>query len=77
MRLNFCYPKIIRFFHPRSHPKIIWDILKNVEITSASVLMTFMNNNNENDVEKENRSQRYDINRPRPRYGHKYTTVSV
>ena len=36
-----------------------------------------MNINNENEVEKENRSQRYDINRPRPRYGHKYTTVSV
>ena len=24
-----------------------------------------------------NRSQRYDINRPRPRYGHKYTTHKI
>ena len=30
-RLNFCYLKIIRFLHPRYHPKIAGDILKNVQ----------------------------------------------
>ena len=29
MRLNFCYLKIIRFLHPRYHPKIIGNIIKN------------------------------------------------
>ena len=29
--LNFCKLKIIRFLHPRYHPKKIGDILKNVQ----------------------------------------------
>ena len=37
LKLNFCYLKIIRFFHPRCHPKIIADILKKVPKTSASM----------------------------------------
>ena len=40
LRLNFRYLKIIRFLHPCYHPKIIGDILKNVQKISASVLMT-------------------------------------
>ena len=28
-------------------------------------------------LKMKNRSQRYDINRPRPRYGHKYTTHKI
>ena len=36
-RLDFLYLKIIHFFN---QPKIIGDILKNVQKTSASVLMT-------------------------------------
>ena len=39
LRLNFRYLKIIHFLHPRYHPKIIGDTLKNVSKTSASVLM--------------------------------------
>ena len=31
LRLNFLYLKIIRFLHPRYHPKIKEDILKNVQ----------------------------------------------
>ena len=31
LRLKFCYLKIIRFIHPRYHPKIIGDILKNLQ----------------------------------------------
>ena len=50
--MNFCYLKIIDIFHPCYHPNII-DVLKNVQKLSASVLMTFMNNSNENEVENE------------------------
>ena len=32
-----------------------------------------MINKKENEAENEKRSHRYDINRPRPRTGHKYT----
>ena len=39
LRLNFDFLKIIRFIHPRYHPKIIGEILKNVQKTSASALM--------------------------------------
>ena len=40
--------------------------------------MTSAINDNENEAENENkRSQRYDINRPKPRYEHKYTTHKI
>ena len=39
LRLNFSYLKIIRFLHPFHHPKIVRDILKSLQKTSASVLM--------------------------------------
>ena len=45
-RLNFCYLKIILFLHPRYHPKIAGDILKNEQIWSLI-------NDNENDAEIE------------------------
>ena len=50
--LNFSFLEIIRFLHPRCLPKIL-DILKNAQKTSASVLMTYMNTDNENDFENE------------------------
>ena len=31
-RLNFCYLKIFQFFQPSYHPKIIGDILRNVQM---------------------------------------------
>ena len=40
LRLNL---KIIHFFHPDCHPKIIGDTLKNEQKTSASVLMRLYN----------------------------------
>ena len=43
LRLNFCCLKIIHFFHPDCHPKIIGDTLKNEQKTSASVLMRLYN----------------------------------
>ena len=33
-RKSFCYLKFICLIHPRHHPKIIGDILKNVQKTS-------------------------------------------
>ena len=39
LRLNFHILKITRFLHPRYFQQILGDILKNVEKTSASVLM--------------------------------------
>ena len=42
LRLKFCYFNIILFLHPRYHPKIIEDIMKNVQKTSALVLKTLL-----------------------------------
>ena len=39
LRMNFWNFKFICFIHPRYHQKIIGDILKNMQKTSASVLM--------------------------------------
>ena len=36
MMINFYYLKIIRILHPRYHPKIIGEIQKTVQKTSAS-----------------------------------------
>ena len=36
---ELCCYEIIRFLHPRCHPKIIRDILKHVQKTSTSVFM--------------------------------------
>ena len=36
-----------------------------------------MVNDNENGLKIKNRSQRYDINLPRPRHGHKYTMMVI
>ena len=36
-----------------------------------------MINNNANETENKNRSQSYDINRPKPRYAHKYTKYKI
>ena len=37
LRLNFCYLKTIGFLHPRYHPKVKGNILKDVQNTSTSV----------------------------------------
>ena len=39
LKLNYCYLKIIRFLHPRYHPKIIGSILKNVPKNKYFCLM--------------------------------------
>ena len=45
--------------------------------TSASVLMTFMNMAMKMRLEMRNRSQRYYINRPRPKHGPKHTKYKM
>ena len=55
--LNFCNLKIIRFLHPRYHPKIIGDILKNVQMQVFVYKYLFcldeviMINDNQNEAE--------------------------
>ena len=73
LRLNFCFLKIIRFLHPRYHPKI-GDILKNIQKTNASVLMRlFMTTKTR--LKMKNRSHIYNINGPR--HGHRYTKFKI
>ena len=73
LRPKFCYLKIIHSLHPpRYHPKIIGDLLKNVQKTSTDKLMTMKMR-----LKTKNRSNRYDINRPRDRLGHKYTKYEM
>ena len=70
LKLNFCYLKIIHTFYPRYNPKIKSHILKNKQ-NSDTV------NHNENEDENLKRSNRYDINRPRSRHGHKYSKYKI
>ena len=38
---------------------------------------SYMINDNENEAENEKRSHKYDINRPRPRHGNRYTKYKM
>ena len=67
LKLNFWYLKIIHILHERYHPKMIDHILTNKhkskcvcihEIIRSAIMK----------IKMKNRSQRYDINRPKPRY---------
>ena len=72
LRLNFRSLKSICFFHPRYHPEIKGDILKKCTNNKCVCFNdVFMNNGNKNEAEIKNRSQRDDINRPKPRHGPK------
>ena len=51
-RLNFRYFKIIRFLHPRYHPKVIGDILKMYQKQVLLFRRCYMINDNENEAEK-------------------------
>ena len=48
LRLNFSYLRIIGFLHPRYHPKIIGNILKNIQKQSLLFKRGYMINDNEN-----------------------------
>ena len=67
LRLYFCYLKIIHILHQRYHPKVIEHILKNKQKSKCVcvheiIRLTIMK------MKIKNRSHRYDINRPKPRY---------
>ena len=73
LRLNFCYLKIIHIFDQCYHPKVIEHILKNKQKNKCVCIheiirLTIM--------KMKNRSHRYDVNRPNPRYS-KYKSVSI
>ena len=69
LRLNFCYLKIIHILHERYHPKIIRNILQNKQknkcVCIHEVIRLIIMKMK---MKTKNRSHRYDINRPKPRY---------
>ena len=74
LRLNFCFPNIFHIFHPRYHPKIIEHILKNKQknkcVCIYEIIQLIVM---EMKMKMKNRSHIYDINRPRPKHGNKYS----
>ena len=72
MRLIFCYLKVIRFLHPCCYLKIVKDILKNCA-KNKWICVNEHKGLLEMTMKMKNISQRYDINRCRPRHEHKYT----
>ena len=63
--------EIICFLYPSYDTKIVGDILRNIQKTSASVLMTFLMTLKMR-LKTKNRSHIYNINGPRPRHGQIY-----
>ena len=53
LSLNFYYFKISCFFHPHHHPKIIGDILENMQKQVRQFKWGFMINDNKNEAEIE------------------------
>ena len=66
LRLNCCYFKIIHILHPRFHPKIIGQILKDKQKSKRLIIMKVK-------MKMKKRSHRCNISRPRCRHGHKYS----
>ena len=71
--LNFCYLQITHILRPRYHPIIMGHILKNKQkikcvFTDKIIRLIIM----KMEIKMKNKSHRYDINRSRPRHGHKY-----
>ena len=74
LRLNFCNLKIIHLLHPRYHLKIKGHIVKYKKkikcvCVHEVILLIIMKMK----MKMKNRSNRYDINRPSYRHGHKYS----
>ena len=65
---DFCCLKIIPIFHPCYHPKLIWDILKNAQKTSVSVLMRTWLIIMKMRPKMINKSHRYEMNKTRLRH---------
>ena len=78
LKLNFCFLKIIPILHPCYHPKLIWDVLKNGQKTSVSVLMRSYDYMYWKWSSKwKNGLHRYDINRTKQTHGHKHTKYKI
>ena len=80
LTLIFCYLKIICYFHPRYHPKVIGDTLINVNKCIVLMRLYLCRNNNEKVAENEKEIawlHRHDIIRRMPRHGHKYTKYKM
>ena len=74
LSLNFCHLKIIHILHPCYHLKIIAPILKNNQKNNCVCLHETMQLIiMKTKIKMKNIPQRYDINRPRSRHGHKYS----
>ena len=74
LTLNFCYLTIIHILHPRDHPKIIRCILKNKQKNKCVCILEIIRLIlMKMTMKMKNISQRFDINKPRPRHGYKYT----
>ena len=76
LKLNFHFLKITRLLRSRYQPKILRDILKkyNKEVCVNEVILLMTMKRRQ---KMENRSQRYNIIRPRPTHGHKYTKYKL
>ena len=78
LRLSFGLLKIISSLHPSYHPKIVGDILKNMQKIVVPVLneiiwLMAMKTR----LKTKKRSYIYNINWPRPRHGQKYTKYII
>ena len=69
LRLNFCYLKIIHILHPRYHPKIMGHRSKRTSVSVFIIPLIIMKMK----IKMKNRSHRSNINRPKSRYGYKYS----
>ena len=71
---QFCYLKIILIPYPNYHPKIIGNILKSKQKNKCVYIHEFIwLNIMKMKMKINNRLHIYDINRPRSRYGYKYS----
>ena len=76
LRLNICFLNVIHFLQASHHPKIVEDILKNIQKTSASLLMRLLKTMKMT-LKMKNMSNIDNINEPRPRHGHKDTKYKI
>ena len=61
----------------KQHPWTERLLFENYSLFSSMLFWDYKINYSENKAETKIRSHRYDINRPRPRNGHKYTEYKV
>ena len=74
LKLNFCYMKTIHFLHSCYHPKLIYNILKNLPKTKCVCFneWNYIIDYNKNEDENTTQIWRYNTNNTRPRHCYKY-----